>query len=1166
MAEDLPADPGSGKIGPYEILEEIGRGGAGVVYKAHHPELKRTVALKVLIAGEDASEEAITRFHREAEAVAKLGHHPNIVPVYDIGQVVRESGVGAQHAAPLHYFAMHYVEGKPLDQMIRDEQITPKRAAVITKKLALALHHAHQHGILHRDIKPSNILVNEEGEPQITDFGLAKDVESKSKVTRSGMTLGTPQYMPPEQAGGRLADIDPRSDVYGLGATLYDVLASRPPFEGTSVMEVLRKVLFKEPPSPRRFNRGIDRDLETISMKCLEKDPARRYEEARSLAAELDRYLDGKPILARPVSPLVKISRRARRNKVATVIVAILFLVLALGGWIGLQALRGLHAERKKAQDAEAKTGHAEARATTSEAYLKKERAVASLFRKADKDLGHIVRKLKSNLFSLDPVGIRTTLSEDDERNIAEFEATVPPDSASQAAWMAAKGWIELLADHKETGFSLFEAAREKDPDVACGWLLEAAYWLMKYLHYCRFPSPIIGGGTVQFSDRPKEMPRQEKPRQKFTKILEDAKRSGKVLGKTGSKDFESVLEGFQRFHRENPKGALDGLAKALALPETVWIREEILFTRAMICYRLADYMPAIRDLEHILRRMPTHELARHMLVACHYAIGIVEQDRTGDPRKPYANAIRVCDEGLALRPGNTELLDSRAMACMRLGHSASLAGRDPFPWFEKAIQDFEEASRRDPKKAFRYACYIGTVFKKRGEHETRKGLDPWPSFRNALEWFATSLAGNPEYAMVYNNRGNLHLAMAKAAYKNRSLSPATLYKKALDDFETCLRLQPDSFLALSSIAMACIGLGDCVRASGRDPAAWYKKALQAADRALQAVPDDPTSLAERGKVRKKLGERCLGRREDPTSFLQGAIEDFTRVMDLYPNRTKWLNQRGNAYAKLGDFVRSRGGDPRPYLGKAIEDYSRSLEVLAREALVLRNRGSAHAQLADYLRSIGQDAGRAMDQAIKDYRESLLIEPDSWRGMVNLALQYNVLGRFEEAEALLLKAIPLAGAYRDMVAQFLARVRNRRPPEEWRETLSDAAKAIERGDYTTAGFLLDKGLRAAKAMGAPGSKPEDVLLLRKAHLDYASICAVSARALKARGLGPESNAHAELQSMLDAALDNLRSALELGYRDFEALRKGPNLEAIRELPEFEALLKEWEKKGQKEEK
>ncbi|MHC4779816.1 MAG: serine/threonine-protein kinase, partial [Planctomycetota bacterium] len=244
-------------LGPYEIRDEIGRGGMGVVYKAFHPELKRVVALKVLIAGEDASESSIARFHREAEAVAKLGHHPHIVPVYDIGA-----------EGNLNYFAMHFVEGTSLDERIDEGKITPRRAARIAQKLAEALHHAHGQGILHRDVKPANVLLAGE-EPMLTDFGLAKDVESESSMTSSGITLGTPQYMPPEQAEGRLDDIDERSDIFSLGATLYEMLALHPPFDGSTVVEVIHKILVRDPVSPRRGNPSVSRDLETICLKCL---------------------------------------------------------------------------------------------------------------------------------------------------------------------------------------------------------------------------------------------------------------------------------------------------------------------------------------------------------------------------------------------------------------------------------------------------------------------------------------------------------------------------------------------------------------------------------------------------------------------------------------------------------------------------------------------------------------------------------------------------------------------------------------------------------------------------------------------------------------------------------------------------------------------------------
>ncbi|MHC5040327.1 MAG: serine/threonine protein kinase, partial [Planctomycetota bacterium] len=440
------------KLGPYEIIEEIGRGGMGVVYKAFHPQLKRTVALKVLIAGEDASEEAIARFHREAEAVAKLGHHPNIVPIYDIGQVV-----GAFRETPLHFFAMHFVDGKPLDKMIDDGELSPKQAAVITKKLAEALHHAHQHGILHRDVKPANVLMaftklegerfdrltaalsgvegppgepkseipnlngkkiegsahvggwdlevggsaREGGEPMLTDFGLAKDVESESKMTRSGMTLGTPAYMPPEQADGRLEEIDERSDVYSLGATLYEMLTLGPPFEGSAVVNVIKKVLMDDPVSPRKKNPEIDRDLETICLKCLEKEPERRYTGAGALARDLENWIEGAPIAARPASFRTRVVKKARRHKTVVVTAMISTFLLVLCACIAaflLYQKEKQNIEQKAIANDEKDRADSEALAKAEEARLReKNLKIAKVLMEGAFRLGDIHKALKSS-------------------------------------------------------------------------------------------------------------------------------------------------------------------------------------------------------------------------------------------------------------------------------------------------------------------------------------------------------------------------------------------------------------------------------------------------------------------------------------------------------------------------------------------------------------------------------------------------------------------------------------------------------------------------------------------------------------------------------------------------------------------------------------------------
>ena len=311
-----PPDPLPGTLvryfGDYELLQEIARGGMGVVYEAKQVSLNRTVALKMILSGQLASEAEVRRFHQEAEAAANLDH-ANIVPIYEVGVYKGR-----------HYFTMKLIEGGPLSEHLGRLKGDHRAAAGLMAKVARGVHFAHQRGILHRDLKPANILLDPEDQPHVTDFGLAKLVDGQQglTITQPGGVLGTPAYMPPEQASGQ-KDLTTAADVYSLGAILYVLLTGEPPFRAATPLDTMRQVMDKTPRAPRTVNAAVPRDLETICLKCLEKNPQQRYDSAGALADELERWLNHEPITARPVSVGGKMVRWCRRNPALAAVIAL---------------------------------------------------------------------------------------------------------------------------------------------------------------------------------------------------------------------------------------------------------------------------------------------------------------------------------------------------------------------------------------------------------------------------------------------------------------------------------------------------------------------------------------------------------------------------------------------------------------------------------------------------------------------------------------------------------------------------------------------------------------------------------------------------------------------------------------------------------------------------
>jgi WD40 repeat protein/tRNA A-37 threonylcarbamoyl transferase component Bud32 len=378
-------------FGDYDLLEEIARGGMGIVYKARQTSLNRIVAVKMIRAGVFASELDITRFHAEAQAAAGL-RHPNIIAIHEVGEHDER-----------HYFSMDYVEGRNLAELVRQHPWSATRAARCLRAIAEAVHYAHERGILHRDLKPSNVIVDALDEPHLTDFGLAIQIEGASALTLSGVILGTPSYMAPEQTGGRRAEIGVGTDVYALGAILYELLTGRAPYQGESPLDTIKLVRDADPVSPRRLNPCIPRDLETIALRCLDKEPKRRYGTALELAEDLGRFLRHEPIRARPTQAWEHGLKWIHRNpwKAALAGAGTLAVLAALRLWLEVetnQRLTALNVEltaaNTRAEDAQRQTEKALTAANLAYAAEARQRMLAEDARDEARLLDYVNRIL----------------------------------------------------------------------------------------------------------------------------------------------------------------------------------------------------------------------------------------------------------------------------------------------------------------------------------------------------------------------------------------------------------------------------------------------------------------------------------------------------------------------------------------------------------------------------------------------------------------------------------------------------------------------------------------------------------------------------------------------------------------------------------------------------
>ena len=1009
-----PSEANLPKVDGYDIVTELGHGGMGVVYKANQRRLSRMVALKMIRAGSLAKAEDRARFRVEAEAIAEL-RHPNIIQIYDIGEV-----------GTLPFVALELLEGGSLDDLLAGTPQPGRPSALMAATLARAIHAAHQAGIIHRDLKPSNVLFAAEGTPKITDFGLAKRLDEDG-YTKSGQVLGSPSYIPPEQAGGGSKKVGPAADVYALGAILYEMLTGRPPFKGTTPVETVMQVLNEDPVPPCRLQSQVPRDLETICLKCLEKEPNKRYVSAEALADDLDRYLADEPILARRTPLWERGLKWARRRPTTSSVLAISFLIASILAMLGLRH----HANRQNW--ARQEDQHVERLRQGAETVLSMVRDHLLDDSLSSDDMNELYRleaSLKSQPRLSDQHSRAVEWIEQVNRRHADHEAKETTrdhyrqfirrhddalfedtqitglDSADNLRVIrrSARAALELFAADGQQGDewklqpwppSLTEPQRN---EVALG-----CYEMLMVLADA-VAQPLPGESpTRQAQEALRILERAAELRQQPTRAYH--LRRTACLESAG--DTEGAMQELAAADRIQPDGAFDH------------------FLIGLERYKRGKLTQARTHFDEALRAQPNHFWAQCLLAICDL------------------NTRTKLEEARASLTGCLQSHPDLAWLYLLRGFASGQIGM-----FDAAEADYREALKRDSDGRFRYALLANRGLVR---FQSGKKAEAVADLEEAIKLNPRQYSAFVTRAQIYRQEHRLDEAVkqldraialkprdAAPLYRNRALwnlerrdlTPA-VRAAALDDLEEAI--QRDS-----------PGSGDLAKDLAKSAqvllmAKRYSEALNACDRALKIVPNDVeahrwrvAALLEMKRYQDVI-DSCDGflRAGNPSADLlelrglakakrndfAGAIGDYTLALSLQPKASNLRGRRGWAYLVSGASELAR------------RDFEEAIRLDTSNGDAYSGRGSALVALGHY-----QDA-------VADAEESLRHGEPEARLLYNaariLAQAADLAGK--EASRQTRPDLAFVRRYQDRALKLLGQAIERTPLEQrpvfWREVI-----------------------------------------------------------------------------------------------------------------------------------
>jgi tetratricopeptide (TPR) repeat protein/predicted Ser/Thr protein kinase len=1041
-AAALPAIPG------YEVLGVLGRGGMGVVYQARQTALRRLVALKMILAGGHATDEQRARFRTEAEAAARL-QNPNVVQIHEVGE----------HDG-LPFFSLEFVDGGSLAKRLDGTPWPPRQAAQLVEVLARAVHAAHQRGIVHRDLKPANVLLTADGTPKVTDFGLAKVLDATAGPTNTGAVLGTPSYMAPEQAGGYPHPTGPATDVYALGAVLYELLTGRPPFKGETPLATVAQVVGKEPVPPRALQPGVPRDLDTVCLKCLQKEPAKRYASAEALADDLRRFVAGQPILARPVGPLGRLGRWARRQPVVAGLLGALLLALVLGlsgvsllWWRAETHLREAQRQHERAEDSfrDARTAVEQMLTEVGEERLKGlpemdpvrrsllERA-AAFYEKFLRERGDdpAVREEAARAY------MRVGLINGQLGRAPEAEAAYQQALTLGASLMAEAPqeprYRRMMATTYSTGLGALHGGNQRY-DEAEKSLLAAV--------------PLLDGLVADFPDSAEyqedladcynnlgvtyydthRLDQAETTLGKAQALY--AQLAGANASKTGYRhrlagsynNLGMVYRDSNRLEQAE-KAFREALTVSRALVEHDDRNPEYQYTQGRCCQNLgwlylhhmgrpskaqAAYEEGVQVWERLVRQHPAFVEYQSALAQTYGWLANIygQQGLSAKAEGAYARLLEVAEPLVRLRPDVPKYRDDLADAYHHLGWHHHNAGRldKAEAYYDKALPFRRELAQ--DLRIFKYQAGLGQVLHERGMLYAAQGRfkESEEAYQEAIqvrERLAQPPPADPPLleglAWSYHNLGNTFEATGQREKAEE------VRAKALAIREDLARQNPKVLRYAVGLASSCVNTGKRLARTGkpRDALAWYERGIGLVEDVLRQEPGhlEAKEWLSACQAARAAALETLGQRRQAEECYQQALKFWQELAAAEPDEPDYQSGLAETYDGLARLLMQRGERARATLAAS------TVGLLA-SAPAPGPYLAASALLPESVEELPR-ARQLFQEAIRHEQKALKARPLNTEDRAHLVWQYarlgaveKRLGQYDEAQKALEQAVAL---------------------------------------------------------------------------------------------------------------------------------------------------------------